>query len=74
MIHYLGNGLGSNNILPKLIKITDYKSEAVKIVIEWIQGYELLLHSCKDFQILADAILFADYYDIQRNSHEIEIT
>jgi hypothetical protein len=27
------------------------------------------LYACTDFQILADSIMFADYYDIQRHAY-----
>ena len=57
-------------MLPKVIQITKYKSEAVKIVIDWIQGFKPLLCACRDFQILADSIMFADYYDIQRHAYD----
>ena len=56
-------------MLPKVNPITKYKSEAVRIVIDWIQGFEPLLYACTDFQILADSIMFADYYDIQRHAY-----
>ena len=52
----------------RVIQIKDYIPEAVKIVIEWIKGCIVLLYECKNIKILADTILFADYYDFQRHA------
>jgi len=53
-------------IHPKVIKIKEYKGEAVKLVIEWIKGYEILLSTCKDFTVLSEMLILVDFYDIPR--------
>ena len=56
----------NDNIQPVVIQIIGYKAEAVKILMDWIKGYELLMSACKDIQILTDMLKFCDYYDIPR--------
>jgi hypothetical protein len=57
---------GNDNIQPVVIQIIGYKAEAVKILMDWIKGYELLMSACEDIQILTDMLKFCDYYDIPR--------
>ncbi len=50
----------------QVIQLQGFKSKAVQLTWFWIQGYEIVLSSCKDFDILSDMLAFSDFYDIQR--------
>ena len=52
--------------MPQVAQIQGFKSKGVQLTWFWIQGYEILLSKCEDFDTLSDMLAFADFYDIQR--------
>ena len=56
----------SSPIVPQVVQIQGFKSKGVQLTWFWIQGYEILLSKCEDFDTLSDMLAFADFYDIQR--------
>ena len=58
--------LESPVIIPQVVHIKGFKHDAVKILLDWLRGYKILLDSCSNIEILSDMLLLADFYDIQR--------
>ena len=52
-------------MVPQMVDIQGYKARAVTIIWDLIKGFDELLTACQDFTILADMLIFADFYDIQ---------
>ena len=55
-------------VQPIVMQIKGYNGEAVKILMDWIKGYQVLLSSSKDFTILGEMLLLTDFYDIPRHA------
>ena len=49
-----------------MVEIKGYKARAVTIFWDLIKGFNELLTACQDYTILADMLIFADFYDINR--------
>ena len=52
-------------MVPQMVEIQGFKARAVTIFWDLIKGFDELLTACQDFTILADMLIFADFYDIQ---------
>ncbi len=53
-------------MVPQMVEIEGYKARAVTIFWDLIKGFNELLTTCQDYTILADMLIFADFYDISR--------
>ena len=52
-------------MVPQMVEIQGYKARTVNLFWDLIKGFDELLTACQDFTILADMLIFADFYDIQ---------
>ena len=58
-------------MVPQIVEIQGYKARAVTIFWDLIKGFDELLTTCQDYTILADMLIFADFYDIQGTNDAI---
>ena len=49
-----------------LLDIQGYSGQSVKILFEYLKGYNLLIEDCEEFDKLVDMLLFCNSYDIKR--------
>ena len=48
------------------IKIQGYKEKAVRILFDYLQGFEAEMEKCNSFTLLADMMSISDFYIISR--------